>query len=76
MARFYTNRCHTPTCAAPARTEEVAEIRRRATLWRAPETLILDTETTDLDGYVVQIAVINTGGVALLNTLINPGVPI
>jgi DNA polymerase III epsilon subunit-like protein len=38
--------------------------------------VILDTETTSLDGYACEIAVIDMGGTALLNTLINPGEPI
>ena len=34
--------------------------------------LFLDTETTGLDGYIVQIAVIDSAGEVLLDTLINP----
>lgn len=41
-----------------------------------PELLILDTETTDLRGYIVQLAVRARDGKALLNTLINPLVEI
>lgn len=39
--------------------------------------VILDTETTDLRGYICDIAIIRaTDGEVLLNTLVNPGVPI
>ncbi len=34
--------------------------------------LILDTETTGLDGYIVQIAVIDSADQVLLDTLVNP----
>jgi DNA polymerase III epsilon subunit-like protein len=44
----------------------------------APDTaVILDTETTDLFGAIVEIAVIDTAtGKTLLDTLVNPGCPI
>lgn len=41
-----------------------------------PATVILDTETTGLDGSIVEIAIINTAGETLLNQLIYPGCPI
>jgi DNA polymerase-3 subunit epsilon len=41
-----------------------------------PDAVILDTETTDLDGYLVQIAIVDMQGTPLLNTLINPQAPI
>lgn len=50
--------------------------RDRASAWagqmltRAP--LILDTETTGLNGYLVQISVIDCGGDVLLDSLVNP----
>ena len=34
--------------------------------------LLLDTETTGLNGYLVQISVIDCAGVALLDSLVNP----
>jgi DNA polymerase-3 subunit epsilon len=37
-----------------------------------PHTVILDTETTDLYGSIVQIAVIDVQGATLLDTLVNP----
>lgn len=42
----------------------------------ASNPLFLDTETTGLDGYIVQISICNSNGVAVLNTLVNPLVPI
>lgn len=42
-----------------------------------PRAVILDTETTDLRGYICDIAIIRaTDGEVLMNTLVNPGVPI
>lgn len=42
-----------------------------------PELLILDTETTDLHGYLVQVAVLRArDGAVLLDTLVNPQAPI
>jgi DNA polymerase-3 subunit epsilon len=37
-----------------------------------PTAVILDTETTDLDGYLVQIAVIAMTGMVLFASLVNP----
>lgn len=38
-----------------------------------PDLVILDTETTDLDGYLVQLAVLRASdGAVLLDTLVNP----
>ena len=37
--------------------------------------VILDVETTDLDGAICQIAVIDTAGRVLVDTLVNPGMP-
>jgi DNA polymerase III subunit epsilon len=45
--------------------------------WLAdPRTVILDTETTDLAGYLVEIAIIDVAGNVLLNTRVNPQSPI
>jgi len=54
------------------------EGRTRARRWLArtlqhPDTVILDTETVDLGAAVCEIAVIDTAGQVLLNTLVNPG---
>ncbi|MDR7303862.1 3'-5' exonuclease [Haloactinomyces albus] len=37
-----------------------------------PEMVILDSETTGLDGYAVQIAVLSAAGGVLLDTLLHP----
>lgn len=52
-------------------------IRRWArTRLRRNDAVILDTETTGLDGYVVQLSVIDCRGAILLSTLIKPATPI
>lgn len=62
-------------------TERVAD-HRAATEWaRAaltdPRAVILDTETTDLHGFICDIAIIRASdGEVVLNTLVNPCVPI
>lgn len=41
-----------------------------------PDAVILDLETTDLDGYVVEVAVIDMAGLVLLNSRVEPQWPI
>jgi len=41
-----------------------------------PATAILDTETTGLHGYACEISVMRADGGFLLDTLVNPGVPV
>lgn len=41
-----------------------------------PRAVILDTETTDLDGYIVQIAVLGVNGAVPFYSLVNPLAPI
>lgn len=61
-----------PVCLANERSEELSEVRAQARLWLS-DALILDTETTDLDGYIVQIAIIEaSGGEVRLDTLVDP----
>jgi DNA polymerase III epsilon subunit-like protein len=54
----------------------------KATVWaqsmrRPGAAVILDTETTSLEGYIVEIAILDSyKGRILLNTLINPGCPV
>jgi DNA polymerase-3 subunit epsilon len=67
-----------PVCVPASRAADRADAARQARIWvQSPRTVILDTETTDLDGYLVQIAVIRAhDGVVLLDTLVNPEAPI
>src|SRR5918911_4041356 len=67
-----------PVCEPRARAADRADASRQARIWvNSKRTVILDTETTDLDGYLVQIAVIRAhDGAVLLDTLINPMAPI
>jgi hypothetical protein len=65
--------------AEAARRDELAELRQWAVDALAdPNTVILDTETTGLHdtARIVDIAVVTAAGETLLNTLVNPGVPI
>jgi len=58
-------------------TEAGAAIRWARAMREPGAAVILDTETTDLDGYVVEVGVLDAAtGEALLDTLVNPGCPI
>ena len=58
-------------------TEAGAAIRWARAMRVPGAAVILDTETTDLDGYVVEVAVVDAGtGETLLDSLVNPGCPI
>ncbi|MBO0871812.1 MAG: 3'-5' exonuclease [Pseudonocardia sp.] len=57
-------------------TSHGAAVRWARAMLRPGTAVILDTETTDLYGAVCEIAVTDTTGAVLLNTLVNPGVPI
>lgn len=63
-----------PICFERMLTQDRQAAVRLARIWlRSPRTIILDTETTDLDGYLVQIAAIRANdGAVLLDTLVNP----
>ncbi len=67
-----------PYCHEAMLAADRADASRQAQIWlRSPRTVILDTETTDLDGYLVQIAIIRAhDGAVLLDTLVNPEYPI
>ncbi len=60
------------------RAGDRAEAHRLARAWvTSKRTVILDSETTDLNGYLVQIAVIRAiDGAVLLDTLVNPQSPV
>ena len=60
------------TCFNCAERERLTEIVQRARNLLSKDPLILDTETTGLDGFIVQIAVINSTGGVLLDTMVNP----
>lgn len=63
-----------PPCARDQRTEYV---RARARTWMSdPTTVLLDTETTDLHGWPVQVSVIDATGRVLLDTLAHAPEPI
>lgn len=49
---------------------------QKAQTWLSTESVILDTETTDLFGEVVEIAVIDMTGQVLFESLIRPATPI
>lgn len=60
-----------------ARVFDKYRVRRRVSRLIAAEAIVVDTETTDLDGYVVEIAGIDlASGEVVFQTLVNPGVPI
>lgn len=50
-------------------------MRTMATRLLGGRAVILDVETTDFDGAICQIAVIDTAGQVLLDTLVNPQMP-
>jgi DNA polymerase III epsilon subunit-like protein len=60
------------------RSTDAFRARARAARYiRGGTAVILDTETTDLDGYCVEISIINAAtGRVLFNTLVNPQAPI
>lgn len=60
------------------RADDQAEAYRLARAWlQSKRTVILDSETTDLDGYLVQLAIIRAhDGAVLLDTFVNPAAPI
>lgn len=74
-----TGRC--ADCIAKAaeakRAREVdATIEWARRMLATEDVLILDTETTDLHGYVVEIGIIRIDGTVVYESLVNPRVPI
>lgn len=58
-------------------TEAGAALRWARAMREPGAAVILDTETTDLDGYVVEVAVLDAAtGQVLLDTLVSPGYPV
>lgn len=75
FAHVLTDAC--PECDRRAVQADRVEATKKARRWLTSErTVILDTETTDLDGYLVQIAITTITGEVLLDTLVNPHFPI
>lgn len=63
-----------PPCA-PERTGSY--VRERAAEWVSdPATVLLDTETTSLDGWPVEVAVLDMQGRVLLDSLMKAPVPV
>ncbi|HEU4325296.1 MAG TPA: 3'-5' exonuclease [Roseiflexaceae bacterium] len=66
-----------PECLRQQRQEDrTAAIERAARAMADPEAVILDTETTGLDGYLVEIAVVSMAGEVLFSTRVDPECPI
>ena len=68
-------------CVGEAFERMRARDRKHAALWAndvlsSPGVLLLDTETTSLGGYIVQLGVVALDGAVLLNSLVNPQSPI
>jgi hypothetical protein len=58
-------------------TEAGAAVRWARAMREPGAAVILDTETTDLDGYVVEVAVLDAAtGEVLLDSLVQPGAPV
>ncbi len=58
-------------------TEAGAAVRWARAMREPGKAVILDTETTDLVGYIVEVAVLDAAtGETLLDTLVNPGCPV
>lgn len=63
-----------PPCAAD---RAAAHVHETARAWiEDPTTVLLDTETTSLDGWPIEVAVIDTSGAVLLDTLASGPVPV
>lgn len=63
------------TTATPSLTRRwIAQLR--STWLLRSSAVIVDVETTDLDGRICEISIIDTAGRVLLDTLVDPGCPI
>ena len=67
--------------AAERFRQQLADDRAAAARWAGdvlsdPNAVVLDTETTDLDGWVVELAVVAMDGTVLLDTMVDPLVAI
>jgi DNA polymerase III epsilon subunit-like protein len=58
-------------------TDAGAALRWARAMREPGAAVVLDTETTDLDGFVVEVAVLDAAtGEVLLDSLVNPGCPV
>lgn len=68
--------------SAPRTSRWRERLRARVTRWHCwwllhrDDVVILDVETTGLAGLICEIAIIDTRGRILINTLVNPGIPV
>lgn len=65
-----------PETVTPTRAKEVDDTILWARRMLASDALILDTETTDLHGYICEIGIIRMDGSIVFEALINPQTPI
>lgn len=66
-----------PVCVEQEQALDRRGAAETAAAWLAdPRAVVLDLETTDLSGRVVEIAVVNMQGGVLFDSLVNPLVPI
>ncbi|GAA1463573.1 3'-5' exonuclease (plasmid) [Nocardiopsis exhalans] len=66
-----------PACVAAFWTKKFADDKQAAAAWARevlddPATVFLDSETTDLSGFLVEISVTDRHGAVLLDSLIDP----
>lgn len=66
-----------PACVAASWTKKFADDKQAAAVWAQevlddPATVFLDTETTDLYGFLVEISVTDRRGRVLLDCLVDP----
>ena len=65
-----------PSLATSPRSTRRWAARARATWLSYRGAAIVDVETTDFDGRICEVAIIDTAGRTLANTLVNPQVPV
>lgn len=83
LGRNYRNKPHVsgglcPNCREQAKhlEDHNSAIEWAKTILLMPNVLILDTETSDLDGEIIELAVINLQGETVFNSRFNPVLPI
>jgi len=73
--RIYRGTCH--ECEQQEFDDFLASARNEAALWASnllqrSDVLFVDFESTSLDGYAVELGILDLGGNVILDTLINP----